>query len=72
MSRDIGTHELKGVLVDWAKLEDDVRKLLGLAPYNGPDNIVRNDNYFYRYLIDTYGERPVKIATAKLQAEEKI
>jgi hypothetical protein len=37
-------------------LQRDVAKLLGKPPYDGPENICRNDNYFGRSLRDKYGE----------------
>lgn len=52
---------------DEADFIDDMKKLLGLAPYNSPANICWNDNYFYRYLISHYGEERVKKADAKLR-----
>lgn len=39
-----------------SNLEDDVAKLLGNPPYNNPANICWNDNYFAKWLKDTYGE----------------
>lgn len=33
---------------------DQYRKLVGLPPYDGPENIVRGDGYFSKSIIDDY------------------
>lgn len=54
---------------DQQRLDDDVRKLLGKPPYDGPDNIVRNDNYFAHYLNATYGADTVAHARKRIEGE---
>lgn len=51
------------------QLEDDVRKLLGLEPYNHPGNICWNDNYFAKALNDKYGEIAVTKEIKRLSFE---
>lgn len=37
-------------------IEDDAALLLGLAPYNGPDNMCRSDGYFDAACRQKWGE----------------
>lgn len=47
-------------------LENEVRKFLGLAPYNSPTNFVVGDPQFYNSLVRRYGEKAVKKMIEKL------
>lgn len=42
---------------EW-EFEEDMKKFLGLPPFNGPSNICMNDPYFARELEEKYG-RPI-------------
>jgi hypothetical protein len=50
-------------------LEDSVKKLLGLPPYQSPANYLYNDGYFYKSLVAKYGQAAViaMIDLCKLQ-----
>lgn len=52
------------------KLEDDVRKLLGLKPHDSPSNICWNDNYFAKSLEEKYGEKVVRKEADRLRKLE--
>lgn len=41
-------------------ITDDVKKYLGLAPYDTDSNIVRGDYYYYKQLCSEYGEVAVQ------------
>ena len=36
--------------------DDDIMKLLGLPPYDGPSNVCRNDPHYARWLEEKYGK----------------
>jgi len=52
------------------QLEDDVKKLLGLPPYNHPSNYCWNDNYYAHSLNSKYGEIAVSKMIEKLNKEK--
>lgn len=41
-------------------ITDDVKKYLGVAPYDKDSNIVRGDYYYYKQLCNMYGEAAVQ------------
>lgn len=43
-----------------SNITEDVKKYLGIAPYNTDSNIVRGDCYYYKQLCSTYGEAAVQ------------
>lgn len=49
------------------RLEDQVKKLLGLPPYNSPVNFCYMDGYFSHALKSEFGEKAVADMIAKLQ-----
>ena len=51
------------------ELEQDVRKLLGLEPFNSPANFCWNDNYYAHSLNCKYGEIAVNKMITKLRKE---
>lgn len=55
---------------DEHQLEDDVKKLLGLPPYNSPSNFCWNDNYYARSLQEKYGEVRFTRMCNQLQREK--
>jgi hypothetical protein len=36
---------------------EDLKKFLGLAPYNGPENFLRGDGYFKLSIEKKYGDK---------------
>lgn len=52
-----------------AKMNDDARKFLGIAPYDGASNVVRGDGYFDTACERKYGVR--RWAEAKMQVESE-
>lgn len=55
-----------------AELEDDVRKLVGLPPYNHPANLSYADGLFARSLIKKYGKDRYKKMLAHLKNESEL
>lgn len=51
-------------------LEDDVKKLLGMPPYDSPQNFCWNDNYYAKSLNDQYGEIAVNQMIQQLHHPE--
>lgn len=45
--------------MDITKLKDDLKRLDGKPPYDGPENICRNDAYFAKAMEREYG-KPLK------------
>lgn len=43
-----------------------LKKFFGHPPYDGPENIVRSDGYFWKSIEDKWGSRTVKAACAEL------
>lgn len=43
-------------------IDDEVKKFLGLSPYDGSDNICKEDPIFYQSLCNIYGEKQVRNA----------
>lgn len=52
-------------------LEDDVKKLLGMFPYNDSANSCWNDAYFAQSLRVKYGEEAVRKMEEKLRQEKR-
>lgn len=42
--------------------QDDLRKLFGYPPYDGPSNICRNDAYFASAIVRKYGKQIAELA----------
>lgn len=70
---DCGSHMENGVnkfisnnVMDY-HLEHDVKKYLGIAPFDEDYNIVKHDGYFYRSLCLKYGEESVDEAIKALR-----
>ena len=51
------------------KLEDDVRKGLGMEPYNVPANFLVGDGYYWNSLVSKYTQADVDNMVAKLRGE---
>ena len=68
--RDIDRASVGGVVeMNIGKLKDDLKCLDGKPPYDGPENISRNDAYFVKYMEHEYGkplEELRKIARSSL------
>ena len=48
-----------------SRLENQVKKFLGVKPYDGSTNFVRYDNYFYAAMCKEFGEDAVKAEIKK-------
>lgn len=45
---------------------EDIKKFLGVAPYNTDSNVVRGDPFYLRSLYTKYGEENVKAKVKEL------
>lgn len=52
-------------------LKDKLRKLRGLPPYDGPENIVRGDNYFGHWIRSNWTESEIEQANKELDKERR-
>ncbi|MGW8180919.1 MAG: hypothetical protein ACWGQW_19485 [bacterium] len=50
-------------------LEGDVRRYLGVPPFDGPSNTSRDDGYLYLAMTLYYGEDTVKAMIKKVKSE---
>ena len=55
-----------------SELEKDIRKYLGLPPYNTMTNISYYDGHFLRFLYKKYGELEIRAAEERQNNIEKI
>lgn len=53
------------------ELREQVKKLLGIPPYNEPSNICWNDNYFAKSLRVEYGDQAVSDMIKEVEAHGK-
>lgn len=51
-----------------SELEDKVRMLLGVKPYDEDTNYCKNDAYFAKYLRDRYGSKAVDEMIAQVRS----
>lgn len=58
------------IRVTYKALDDDMRKYLGLPPYNDWSNLVVKDSYFYTSMIQRYGKDVVDQAHLRLKQEK--
>jgi hypothetical protein len=55
---------------DMESLESKLRQFLGRAPYNTADNPLYRDPYFYRSLLEDFGEIAVTKSLRKIIQEK--
>lgn len=53
------------------ELENDVKKLLGLKPFDNPTNFCWNDNYYAKSLNDKYGSEVVEKEIKRLTSPKQ-
>lgn len=51
---------------------EDIKKFLGISPYNTDSNIVRSDPFYLKFLYSKYGEETVKAKIKELGKDKGI